>query len=341
MNRLSSKKRVLPVFLILFLLAAIFLAVILFSTSKAKINRRLHEFAKYVDNRIFSLESQDRIEYFLTDDTITMTSSYGTDELRILFGKRGPNQLPDIKSIAVGSVTLYNGGSDSIAMPYTVAAVENINGDNISQHYFTGGNHNYNNTGDSSGSATGRNISLKFYADGKLLGSGDSGRCNQIQIVFTNRIQAYNTRRYDGSGREVLEESRSIDFDGSTLHLRGSVLPLEDVEMELYYGCGLTIARGWPTVQYIGGENRSKFNFSQHLRSENTKPNGIRCTGEHDQVELMIDRSIDLGAEPMIDNSTSGAFCNSSKVYFCLIKDSLLSAGDEYFFDVSYRFTPV
>jgi len=226
-------------------------------------------------------------------------------------------------------------------MPYTVAAVNHADGDDVSNHYFTGGNHNYNNNGDSNSSATGRNVSLKFYADGKLLSNGDSGWCNNIEIVFTNRIQAYNTRKSDGTGREVLEESRSVSYDGATLHVRGSVLPLEDVKVESYYGCGLTVAQGWPTVQYIGGENRSKFNFSQHLRSENTKPNGIRCTGEHDQVELMIDRSIDLGAEPMIDNSTSGAFCNSSKVYFFLIKDSLLSAGDEYFFDASYRFTPV
>lgn len=342
MKRLNCSKRVLLIILVI-VLASVLLMAILVLNNKAKVKRRLQAYANYINSsitKVFRQESHERIEYYLADDTITMTSKYGNDELRIRFGRRGPNQIPDIKSISIGSTALYSGGSDAVAMPYTVAALADINGDDTSHHYFTGGNHNYNNTGDPDGGATGRNVSLCFYADGKLLANGDSGNCSSIEIVFKNRIQAYNTRRADGTGREVLEESRTIRFDGSALHLCGSVLPLEDIRVELYYGCGLNIANGWPVIQYIGGENRVKFDYSEHISSGNRKPNGIRCIGEHDRLDLMIDRSFDLGANPLIGADDSGAFCTGLKVYFCLIRDSLLSAGDEYFFKASYEFSP-
>jgi chromosome segregation ATPase len=93
-----------------------------------------------------------------------------------------------------------------------VRATENADGDDIESTYFTGGNHQYNNQGSGS-SATARSLSLRFFVDGREVMS-EKGYANKIEIRWTNNVQGYNTRKADGTGREILQERHRLIFNG-------------------------------------------------------------------------------------------------------------------------------
>lgn len=299
----------------------------------------IKEYAEINDEKIEELNNaiNKRITYSLAGTKLSIKTAYGNRSLFIDFNKRGPNQLPDFTQINVDNTTLYGGSTDWIA-PYIIAAKANIDGDDITHHYFTGGNHNYNNTGDSTGSATGRNISLQYYADGELLSDGDSGQCNEIQIVWINRIQGYNTRKEDGSGREILEETHVLVFDGVTACVTADIVPLEDVEIETWYGLHANVTN-WPSIQYVGGNNRAIFNYLDNLSSGNATPNAMKCTGNNGTLEIEIDRTYDLG-KGILYNENSGMFTSGTKAYCNIIKNSDLSKDDHYNLRGWFRFLP-
>ena len=74
---------------------------------------------------------------------------------------------------------------------------------------FTGGNHDYLNG--SGGSATGRTESVTLKVNGKEVDGDYEGYADEIDIYWTNYIQANNTKKEDGSGREVLKEMYHIN----------------------------------------------------------------------------------------------------------------------------------
>ena len=283
-------------------------------------------------------ESKSRIQYSLLGTDLSISSDYGNEKLTIVFGKRGPNELPDFKSIVAGTRTLYNGGTDWCA-PYIVGAVNNPNGDDPTNHTFTGGNHNYNNTGTLDASATARNISLKFYADGKLLSSGDSGYCNNISIVFVNQIQAYNTRKIDGTGREVLKETRFMSFDGSTMTSKVMIDPLESIIIETYYGYQAS-APSWNNILFINGTNHTPHAYTDHPESGNALPNEMYCYSTTDLLEISIDRTYDLGTGNCFSGD-NGMFSSGNKYYCNLIKNKTMGQHNIYSAIGAWSFKPV
>ena len=304
-------------------------------------NSNLTEYADINDERISGLENNTAkpILYSVSSTVVSMTSAYDDGNITFQFGKRGPNNIPDITSVIADSRGLFSGDTDSVVMPYKVAAVNNIDGDKPTSEIFTGGNHNYNNDGTSDYSPTARCISLAFFADNKKLTDGDSGMCSKIRIEFTNRVQAYNTVKQDGSGREVIEEHRICEWDGKTLECVSRFKLLEDVHMKLCYNYGMNIS-SWGTLLYVGGENRKQFAYTEHLNSGNEKPNSALSENSYDVFELEIDRDYDLGANPLINSEDAGLFCNGSKVYSFLMHEVNLSQNDVYNSRAWYRFYP-
>ena len=93
------------------------------------------------------------------------------------------NNLPDFRYITADGRRKYNNSTDWFG-PFVLEALSNIDGDDINNRTYTGGNHNYNNTGSMDSTATARNLSLSYYADGKELADGDRGFCSFIEISY-------------------------------------------------------------------------------------------------------------------------------------------------------------
>ena len=98
-----------------------------------------------------------------------------------------------------------------IFSPHIVKAVNNADGDNLNENgshreYFTGGNHQYNNSGSGS-TATARCESFSVT---------DLG--HKVVVKWTNYIQGYNTTKVDGSGREIMREDVRLDIANGMIY---------------------------------------------------------------------------------------------------------------------------
>jgi hypothetical protein len=174
---------------------------------------------------IWFKEVGKRIAYKINGTTVNLSSKYdNTTDYQWLIEKKGGNNLfdfysmakfenadrtPKLKTINWDNYFCY--GSGDWHAPFVIGAKNNIDGDNTSET-FTGGSHQYNNQ--NSGSIpTARTESVTFYADGVQVTEG-TGFAEKFEMRWTNYVQAYNTKKADGSGREVLKENHSMIFDG-------------------------------------------------------------------------------------------------------------------------------
>lgn len=279
------------------------------------------------------------IEYSLNNEILTVTSEYGDGEIVVEFGRRGPNNLPDFRYITADGRQKYNNSTDWFG-PFVLEVLSNIDGDDINNSTYTGGNHNYNNTGAMDSSATARNLSLVYYADGKVLSNGNSGECSNIKIAWVNRVQAFNTRKADGSGREVLEERHTLKFDGTEWEAYLEIEALEDLFCRQYYGfqCAVT---NYGTIYMIGATYRKPFIYTSPHDSGNNVPNIYVAHDSNDRLEMEVDRSVDLGKGILYGSSgTQGFRTAGNKGYTYFITQKNLDANDVYGARGWYRFTP-
>lgn len=280
------------------------------------------------------------IQYSLNNGVITVTSGYGDGSIVVEFGRRGPNDLPDFRYITAEGRQKYNNSTDWHG-PYIIGAVNNIDGDDTGTRTYTGGNHNYANTSSMDSTATARNLSLNYYADGKLIENNSEGTANIIEIKWTNRVQGYNTRKSDGTGREILEERHLLRFDGFEWVSELEIQSLEDVRIESYYGfqCAVT---NYPTIYMVGAVYRTPFSYTEPHSSGNNKPNKYVAYSNEDKLEMEVDRSYDLGTGFFYGDSGTDGFrtISSGKGYTYLISQRNVSANAVYGARAFYRFMP-
>ena len=177
------------------------------------------------------IKSNYKVRASLQSNVLTLTNIKNGNYLK--FKNWGGNNLFMIDKFKVGSneITTY---TDLIPAPYIVFAVNNADGDSSNKTH-TGGNHQYNDQG-SGATATARQVSLNIYCDGKPLSNNSTIECDNVKIIEVNRIQGTNTKKIDGSGREILEEKLMFDFDGTHLKVKNTITPLEEVIIEKYFG---------------------------------------------------------------------------------------------------------
>lgn len=305
------------------------------------------------------------IFYNFEDEVVDVISHYNKEyDMRYNLKKKGPNNIFDYNSfnlvpvLASGEVsnnlagTALNswGGTDSHG-PFIIYANENADGDNLNDNgsyksYFTGGNHDYNNTGTGGdGLATGRTAVLRLYADGHEIESG-SGYCNQVKLYWENYVQGYNTTKSDGTGREILRECHESVFDGYEWKEEIQLRPLEDITATVYYGiqcigCGSF----YTTCYYMGaieaGANRAPTALGVSSNSGSATTNKYVAFNDSHSVELEIDRTYDMGAGWMNDISYN-LFSTTSKAYFNIIRGSYTLYKDcVYGLRVFYRWKPI
>lgn len=291
------------------------------------------------------------IYYKIDGDNIYVVSKYGNErDLVVHLNKRGANNIFDFSylnlidnidrkpsSNIADAVNLIGFGTD-IHAPFLFDAVNNADGDGTATNY-TGGNHAYNNV------KTGRTIDVKFYINGKETNSGE-GYCNFVEIKWINRIQAKNTFKADGSGRECLEEKHSLFFDGNEWKTHVEIVPLEDIIMHAWYGFQMYGTHKndlYPKIRYVGGLNRTENIANEGTKCGNNKATKFIIYGETHMAEVEIDPTYDLGDRSLFNGSDNAIYSSTAgKVYFYIINNKAqMETGNSYYLRGAYRFRPV
>jgi hypothetical protein len=286
----------------------------------------------HIDNNTLKVASHYNSEQ---DLLVTMNLGRGNGLFDFASFKLMPRDMDIVSGEALAETLLIN-GTDYHA-PFVVRATENADGDDIGNSTFTGGNHQYNNQGSGS-TPTARAVSLRFFVDGRETASG-SGYANKIEIRWTNNVQGYNTRKADGSGREILQERHRLIFDGIKWDEVIELEPLEQIFMNIWYGLQFVYSAGgnalYPNQRYIGAADRSLHTLeSSNCGSKNA--DGIVAFGDKHRIEMMIDTSVDLGKREF--TGETGALCSSNKAYMFIIDYKQMEAGNVYRLQGSYQF---
>lgn len=284
----------------------------------------------HIDNNVLKVASHYSAE---KDLLVTMNLGRGNGLFDFASFKLMPRDM-DIVSGEAFADTLATNGTDWHA-PFIVRATDNADGDDVGSAYFTGGNHQYNNQGSGS-SATARSLSLRFFVDGREVVS-EKGYANTIEIRWANNVQGYNTRKADGTGREILQERHRLIFDGIEWSETIDLEPLESVFMERWYGLQFVYSTNYPNYRYIGAADRM-LHTSEASNCGGKNADGIIAYGDEHRIEMNIDTSVDLGKRTL--SGETGALCSSGKAYMFIIDYKQMNAGEVYRLCGGYKFMP-
>lgn len=294
------------------------------------------------------------VQYTVSGDEVKVSAPYATgNDVLVTLKKKGGNNIFDfyqfatfahskaIEELVDSDLTVIQTIGTDWHSPFIVKAVNNIDGDMPTVSHFTGGNHEYTNTG-SGGTPTGRTTSVRVYADNSEVSDG-SGACKRIEIKWTNYVQATNTKKEDGTGREVLMENHVLSFDGVEWDTYVELIPLEDVTMATWYGLQATGTSGiYKNIRYIGATNRGLFDGSiaRSVCGDKTATKVV-CYGDAHKIEIEVDPTYDLG-DRRYYNGTEGIFCEKyGKVYFNIIANNRLEKDCMYCVRGKYKLSPV
>lgn len=288
----------------------------------------------------------------IESEVLKTVSKYSANQDVIFeLGKRGVNNIFDFKSARLKNntsnsvsnntshdATLWWSGTDSFG-PYVVRAINNADGDNQVATHATGGNHGYDNSGSSGQSATGRTHSVVFKVEGRAVTSYNDYATN-VEVVWTNFIQANNTKKADGSGREVLKETIRLLFDGIEWKVEHSFELLEDVFIESYFGLQI-VADSYAGGLYYHSSPLTKWEpISVVRQSQNlvTSAFTLRNVGMTDFVEIGVDLTHGIGRRNKLGPLTYSAFNSTVKAYTYLMHKQNVLSGEVYTFRGYYRF---
>lgn len=279
---------------------------------------------------IESIENDDQASYPLkveavNDDYVKIISPYSnTHDLAVLIQRTGANNICNFKQIALinksnqAITKLAEMGTDWLG-PWIISVKQNINGDQPNCGHFTGGNHAYDNSGTAELSDTGRTEWIKIFVDGQQVQGSYNGGCFDVKIQFKNLIQAYNTIKEDGSGREVLEEVYTIRCNElGKFNVENIIRALEPLKIHNYMGLQCT-NYGWSEkMLYLSDNNRKWLPVAnqKHDSGGNTCDKVILVDGQH-QLTMGIDRTTGLAMDKAI---TPACYTESyGKTYFSLV----------------------
>ncbi len=301
-----------------------------------------YEKLKSVKNIISGMSSVSRVAYSVEEDSITLSSKYSaTQDIQFVLRRKGGNNLFDFDRVylfdnseqipsvhaAMDSALFLSGGGDWHA-PFQIAAVNNVNGDQVSNStYFTGGNHQYNNTGSGS-TPTASHVKLEFIADGATLYSGDTGYASTIQMVWINNVQGNNTTKADGSGREILQERHKMFFDGYEFRTNVELVPLEDIICKLWYGFQI-FNDAYENVQYLDGAYRGPKDFSTDTESGDSTTSLMRLYDRNgNNAEVQVDTTFDLGKRQHFAGTNSMFSATYGKSYCTIVNKAVTMNKD-------------
>ena len=200
----------------------------------------LKQFKMYA-NKPNSTEAEIILKNYKTNvDLIYLMRQQNVNMLMDFFVFAIKQNTTGIVSNNANNRTQINASQSDWVSAWFVKAINNADGDlQVPQDTFgipTGGWHGYNGA-TTNVSRTARTLWWKMFADGVEVTTGTGAYCNQISLQWCNRVQACNTEKADGGGREVIEEIVTVTFDeGMKAKVRVIATMLEDVLVQHHYG---------------------------------------------------------------------------------------------------------
>lgn len=281
-----------------------------------------------------------------TDNEICFGFKYNaTEDMRILFKPCGCSSLPQINNIY--KLTNYNklpsldfsshgvlfqeGTTDWIG-PYIIRTANN-DGDMPDSWNFTGGWHGFN--GDQTGSATARNISCKYYLDNIEINDNNVKCGSVLKIIVVNRIQSTDTKKEDGSGREVLEEQITYIFNGSELKVEAEIKALENIKITKYYGLQTNNQSYDGKLMYYNDVIIKKWADCSGVKIDggiksNSECCEYRIKKNNDMLVGYIDTNFGLGKRKYVDDNKPTVWtADYNKSYMVLVDGNLDIKMDE------------
>lgn len=229
-------------------------------------------------------------------------------------------------------IAILKGPTDFI-QPFMIWAVNNGNGDftDPTVRKITGGWHGYNSKTSGDYTATARTTSIKVTCDGREVNTDEADTGDTVIIEITNRIQASNTEKQDGTGREVLEAKYIITYHSGykRIDIACTLKALEEININRMYGIALYRSGTDYECRAIGSrDHRGAFTFADSINfDEYTK--GIIAHCPNGDIEMGLDQLIDLGSGYANENG-KGASCGSSKAYMVMIFDNTFTATNGF-----------
>jgi hypothetical protein len=251
-----------------------------------------------VEKRVMPVSTQKRVS--LSNNVVTIEN----DKYTYVMSKHGHNNLFDLyRVVAKDGTILYTADTDWQG-PYQVSAINNADGDAIAQgSTYTGGNHAYAFDG-GSGTATARTSAIKVYADGTELTDGQTLPWNDcVSVEWTNYVQGWNTKKSDGTGREILMESPVWRFRPSDrIETENRIEALEDIRIGMYYG--LQMAAAWLGSVLLPSAKRAVIAMSEFTPTEQGGI-GTRFAG-YNVTALGTGMTLTMGYDPIVDLGGGG-----------------------------------
>ncbi len=205
-----------------------------------------------------------------------------------------------------------------------VSAESNEDGDDPIAE-FTGGWHGFN--GNQSGSPTARHVSLQVWVDGKMVNDTFKGYTNDLVIETTSNIQGFNTKKKDGSGREIIQQKVKMSFNEGRADVHIKMIPLEKVRIHTYYGLQTALSQLYAnsSIRYESGDSPEWKDTSKGPNDSGSKgkyPNVYRMIAKNkhnDEVVVWLDTKYGLGKRLNVSDKYPSAFFVGYKSYFNLI----------------------
>ena len=162
-------------------------------------------------------------------------------------------------------------------------------------------------------------------------------------ICWVNQIQASNTEKTDGTGREVLKETITLTFKDNVFHSRTEFEPLEEINCLLWYGLQIIYQNGSSkTIQYIGAENRQPYSYDVASESGDKTANTakLRNSETHMVQEFSVNPLVDIGRRNYCTANLTKAMFGTTygKAYATVINTSTnMLAGEKYVLEGEYK----
>lgn len=271
-------------------------------------------------------------------------------DIRYVLSKKGINNIFDftymykisnstifVSNDKTAGTVFWTNSTDSFG-PFVIAADNNIDGDTLTSG-FTGGAHGYN--GDATGSATGRTASVVFFVDGRKVTSY-AGYASTVDIEWINYVQAYNTKKADGTGREVLKETYRMHFNGNEWSVQNKIELLEDCTISTYYGLQLSLTPWSGFTLFQSSDNKQWYTGNIACDAGSKTCDIISHKLNSDNADMELSLSHGMGKGTYLTSATRNAFrANYNKSYFHLIDGASFIMGDVLTWKGKYKFYSV
>ena len=257
-----------------------------------------------------------------------------------LFALYGINKNTQAFPIKFDVGTVLNSSATDWIGPYIVRA--NQNGD-ATNPTFTGGAHSTENT-NNTGNPTATTLDYKIVVDGEAKEASGDYFGDKIDIIVRNKIMSYNTMT---AGRHTHEEFVRYEIKGSEIKVTVTIVPLESITLERYYGMqGVT--NQYSKTLYPSGQTTSYIDSNSIATSSGLKPSYpmvdtiLIKSNSGDILEMYLE-PIGLGTRKNVDPTYDLAFGSGSKHYFRQVHgvELPLNVGDIQFWRGVYTFSQV